>query len=73
MTMTSYFPMADALTSREREITSVVSVGSSNKEIAHHLNRSEETVKIHLHNIFRKLRLSNRTALAATLLNRSRC
>ena len=73
MTMTSYFPMADALTSREREITSVVSVGLSNKEIAHHLNRSEGTVKIHLHNIFRKLRVSNRTALAAMLLNRSRC
>jgi hypothetical protein len=30
------------------------------------------TVKIHLHNIFRKLRVSNRTALAAMLFNRSR-
>jgi hypothetical protein len=29
-------------------------------------------VKIHLHNIFRKLRVSNRTALAAMLFNRSR-
>jgi two-component system nitrate/nitrite response regulator NarL len=72
MTMTSYFPMADALTSREREITSLVSVGLSNKEIAQHLNRSEGTVKIHLHNIFRKLRVSNRTAVAAMLFNRSR-
>ena len=72
MTMTSYFPMADALTSREREITSLVSVGLSNKEIARHLNRSEGTVKSHLHNIFRKLRLSNSTGLAAMLFNRSR-
>ena len=35
--------------------TSLVSVGLSNKEIAHHLSLSEGTVKIHLHNIFRKL------------------
>ena len=33
MTMTSYFPMVDALTSREREITSLASVGLSNKEV----------------------------------------
>jgi DNA-binding NarL/FixJ family response regulator len=72
MTMTSYFPMVDALTSREREITGLASTGLSNKEIARHLNRSEGTVKIHLHNILRKLRLSNRTALAAMLFNRSR-
>jgi DNA-binding CsgD family transcriptional regulator len=65
MTMTSYFPMADALTSREREITSLASVGLSNKEVAQHLNISEATVKIHLHNIFRKLGVNNRTALAA--------
>jgi DNA-binding NarL/FixJ family response regulator len=59
--MTSYFSMADALTSREREITS-----------AQHLNLSKATVKSHLHNIFTKLRVSNRTALAAMLFNRSR-
>jgi DNA-binding NarL/FixJ family response regulator len=70
MTMTSYFPMADALTSREQEITRLVSTGLSNKEIAQHLNISEATVKIHMHNIFRKLRVNNRTALAAA--NRSR-
>jgi DNA-binding NarL/FixJ family response regulator len=68
--MTSYFPMADALTSREREITRLVSTRLSNKEIAQHLNLSEATVKIHLHNIFRKLRVQNRTALAATYRSR---
>jgi FixJ family two-component response regulator len=41
MTITSYFPMADALTSREQEITRLVSTGLSNKEIAQHLNISE--------------------------------
>jgi hypothetical protein len=46
MTMTSYFPMVDALTSREREITSLVSVGLSNKEIAQHLNRKRSSVAL---------------------------
>ena len=32
--MTPYFPIADALTARDREPTSLVSVGLSNKEIA---------------------------------------
>ncbi len=67
MTMTPYFPIADALTARERETTSLVSVGLSNKEIPQHLNLSEGTVPIHLHNIFRKLRVKNRMAALAAL------
>jgi DNA-binding NarL/FixJ family response regulator len=38
--------------------------GLSNKEIARQLNMSESTVKVHLHSIYRKLAINNRTTLA---------
>jgi DNA-binding CsgD family transcriptional regulator len=52
------------LTPREREIADLISLGLSNKEIGRQLNLHEGTVKVHLHNIFTKTGLSNRTALA---------
>ena len=53
------------LTTREREIVGLVCKGLSNRAIATHLGTAEGTVKIHLHNIFRKLKVGNRTSLAA--------
>jgi two-component system, NarL family, nitrate/nitrite response regulator NarL len=52
------------LTSREREITRLVARGLSNKSIARRLMLSDGTVRIHLHNIFQKLGVANRTELA---------
>jgi two-component system nitrate/nitrite response regulator NarL len=52
------------LTERERQITRVVSEGVSNKVIARRLGLAEGTVKVHLHRIYRKLGISNRTELA---------
>ena len=52
------------LTPREMEIISEIKAGSSNKEIAHTLSISEETVKRHLSNIFEKLHVSSRLELA---------
>src|SRR5262245_8772219 len=52
------------LTSREAEIAHLVSRGLRNKEIARELHLSEGTVKMHLHNIYRKLGLCGRTHLA---------
>ena len=43
------------LTDREREILSYAAVGRSNKEIADQLCVSVDTVKTHLHHIYRKL------------------
>jgi len=57
------------LTAREREIVSLVAEGRSNKEIARHLGVSDGTVKIHLHNIYRKLEVSNRTSLSVLALS----
>jgi len=53
------------LTERERQIMRLVSEGLSNKEIGRRLNIADGTIKVHLHNIFQKLEISNRTVLAA--------
>ena len=57
--------LAGALTPRERELVVLATEGLSNKEIARRIGVTEATVKIHLHNIYQKLGVSNRTALAA--------
>ena len=54
-----------SLTERERQIMHLVSTtGQSNKEIGRQLNLTEGTVKVHLHHMFQKLAVHNRTALA---------
>src|SRR5262245_39474403 len=62
--------MADTLSSREREVATLVTAGWSNKQIAHQLNVSEGTVRNHLYHIFRKVGVKNRTALAAAIILR---
>ena len=54
-----------ALTPRERQIALLVSEGLTDKLVAEQLNLAESTVKSHLHNIYKKLDLPNRTALTA--------
>ena len=63
-----YEAKATLLTPREQEIALLVSAGMSNKEIAHRIEVSAGTVKIHLSNIFQKLNVSNWTSLAAMAL-----
>jgi len=60
--------LTELLTIRERQVVLFVANGLSNKEIGHRLNPSEGTVKIHLHNIYQKLHVSNRTTLAALVI-----
>ncbi len=50
-----------ALTRREREILALVAEGHSNRELARILWVTEQTVKFHLSNIYRKLDVANRT------------
>ena len=52
------------LSTREREIVSLVAQGYKNKEMAEKMFISEQTVKNHLHNIFDKLGVSDRLELA---------
>jgi two-component system nitrate/nitrite response regulator NarL len=55
---------AEPLTARERQIVRVMAEGLTNKEIAVRLRLAEGTVKVHLHRIYRKLGIGNRTTLA---------
>ena len=56
------------LTRREHEIVACVTQGLSNKEIGRQLKVTEGTVKMHLHAIFAKLGIPNRTKLALMAL-----
>ena len=53
------------LTPREKEVLQKLSEGLSNKEIGRSLCISENTVKVHVKNILRKLHLRTRTEAAA--------
>jgi DNA-binding NarL/FixJ family response regulator len=53
------------LTKRELEILRLVASGSSNSQMAKLLWVTEQTVKFHLSNIYRKLEVPNRTAASA--------
>lgn len=56
------------LTPRELEMIMLVAEGLSNKEIARRTNVTEGTIKLHLHNIYGKLGVANRTALSRIAL-----
>lgn len=55
--------LASSLTYREIDLARMVARGLSNQEIAHQLFISEGTVKVHLHNIYSKLRFTTRREL----------
>jgi two-component system, NarL family, nitrate/nitrite response regulator NarL len=54
----------NALTSRQRDVLSLMMDGLSNKEIARHLGLLESTVKAHVKTILDKLSANNRTQAA---------
>ena len=56
------------LTSREHEILELVGRGFRNKQIAETLLISEQTVKNHIHSIFRKLGFGDRVELTVYAL-----
>jgi DNA-binding CsgD family transcriptional regulator len=55
------------LTKREQQLARLVCDGRSNQEIADESNLSLETVKKHLHSVFRKLEVNSRSRLMALM------
>jgi two-component system, NarL family, response regulator len=64
------FPTGGDLTERELEVLAIVARGLANKDAARAIGRTEETVKIHLKSIFRKLRVTGRTEAVTVALAR---
>ena len=59
-----------ALTSRETEVLKLIAEGLRNKEIGARLNIAEDTVKIHIKNIFGKMKVIDRTQAVVSAMQR---
>lgn len=59
----------EPLTSREREVLLLLMDGASNREIAHHLVLSVNTVKKHVFNVCGKLGVQSRAQAVAKAKN----
>lgn len=57
-------PLAGMFTHRQAEVVEALRRGKANKIIAYELNLRESTVKVHIRNIMRKLKATNRTEVA---------
>ena len=64
------FPERSDLTERELEILQLVARGLSNKDVARVIGRTDETVKIHLKNLFTKLDVADRTEAVTVAIAR---
>jgi DNA-binding NarL/FixJ family response regulator len=67
---TAAAPEMRSLTERERQVAELVAHGLGNREVGARLGIAEGTVKLHLHSIYKKLALGNRTALARLFMSR---
>lgn len=63
-------PVADTLTSREREVLTLMAEGLTNADIADRLVIGVSTVKTHASSIIAKLEVSSRTEATATAIRR---
>lgn len=60
-------PLESMFTDRQISVVDALRRGKANKIIAHELNLRESTVKVHIRNIMKKLKASNRTEAAYKL------
>ncbi len=58
-------PAIGQFTARERAVLAHLQHGKANKIIAHALNISESTIKVHIRNIMRKMNVNNRTEVVS--------
>jgi len=59
----------DKISRKEQEVIILVAQGFRNREIADKMNISEQTVKAHISNIFRKVNINNRSQLVPFAMN----
>jgi DNA-binding NarL/FixJ family response regulator len=57
-------PLIEGFTPRQSQILDCLRRGMANKHIAHELSMCESTVKVHVRNIMKKLKATNRTQVA---------
>jgi len=57
-------PLAGMFTERQTEVVEALRRGKANKIIAYELNLRESTVKVHIRNIMKKVKATNRTEVA---------
>ncbi len=62
--------LREDLTSRELQVLELLAQGSTNKQIAHDLDISDNTVRCHVNNIMEKLQVSDRTEAVASALKK---
>ncbi len=55
--------MWDELSDREKEVARLVADGKSNAEVASELDIAQNTVKSHLHTLYKHFKISSRTEL----------
>jgi DNA-binding NarL/FixJ family response regulator len=67
--LAEFTPRSD-LTDREVEVLQLVARGLSNRDVAGVIGRTEETVKVHLKNVFAKLGVVDRTEAVTMALSR---
>jgi DNA-binding NarL/FixJ family response regulator len=60
----------EPISPRELEVLSLMAAGKRNKEIADELSIAEDTVKMHVRNIFSKLQVNDRTEAVTIALRR---
>jgi DNA-binding NarL/FixJ family response regulator len=60
-------PLSGMFTGREAAVVEALRKGKANKIIAYELNLCESTVKVHIRNIMKKLKATNRTEVAYKL------
>jgi DNA-binding NarL/FixJ family response regulator len=60
-------PLSGMFTLRQAEVVQALRKGKANKIIAYELNLRESTVKVHIRNIMKKLKATNRTEVAYKL------
>jgi DNA-binding NarL/FixJ family response regulator len=59
--------LADIFTPRQTSVANALRQGKANKIIAYELNMCESTVKVHVRNLMKKLKATNRTEIAYKL------